>query len=100
MLRLLKVSIRLMRGPRSSVEDDDIAERLAALHRCDGFVDSLERVTSGDELVEFEDALLVEIDEAGNVFANARAAHLRAEDALVVGRNGAGIDVDRDAGRW
>src|SRR4051794_39015565 len=53
--------------PSARSEDDDGAEHLAALHPVEGGLDVVEPDRFGDEPVEREPALQVEVDEQGKV---------------------------------
>src|SRR3990172_12028233 len=85
-------------GARRS-EDDDIAQGFAPVDRGDGLVDPLQGIARGDQLVEFQASLLVEIDDHGNVETRAGGAHLRPQHLLAVIGEVARIERRGHAGR-
>src|SRR3989304_1164001 len=67
-MRVALVTVASPSGARRS-EDDDIAQRFAAVDRGDGLVDPLQGIARGDQLVEFQASPLVEVHGHGNVGA-------------------------------
>ena len=59
-----------LHGSRSCLEDDDIAQGFAPAHTVDGFVDLVQRIAAGDQLIELQAALLIHVHQAGNVHAH------------------------------
>src|SRR5262245_52844253 len=99
MSRVEKVSRRRISTCGSSGEDDYVAQSVAALGGGDRVVDPIQRIATRDKLVELERSRAVVLDELRNVVMNTGAAHLGAENALIVRRDAARIDLDRDPRR-
>src|SRR4029453_1921372 len=75
-LRMQRTSRTRSSPPRAhSVEHQHAARDLASLHRAEGLVDVVEAATASDHLVEEQAALAIEVEVAGDVDAEAVAAH-------------------------
>src|SRR5688572_18415043 len=68
---------------RSSLEGDDLADDLAALHRVEGVVDLVELDAAGDHAVEVEGAVLPEAEELVEVGADVGRPVVGADEVLL-----------------
>src|SRR3546814_21116504 len=87
-------------GQGSGVEDDDAAGDLAALHGLEAVVDLLQADAPGDQLVELQAALLVQLQPAGDVDPEPVGSHCRPLQLLLHEEGEAGeLDVDAEGDR-
>jgi hypothetical protein len=82
------------------MEDDDVAQCLATVDRGDRLVDFFERVARGDQLVELQPPLLVELDQLRDVGLDVRGAHFRPQDSLGVVGEEQDVELRLHAQRW
>src|SRR6476659_7397856 len=78
-----------------SLVDQDAADVLAVVHVVVPLVDLLQRVLLGDQAIEVEQALGVQLEQLGDVLARVGRAEQRADQLLLEDRQEHGRDGDR-----